>query len=548
MILDTFHNNPKILHMKVFFTIVLLVLTHTSINAQPVEQWVARYNSPGSVNDTVIDMEIDDIGNVYILGYNSGFITLKYNANGNEEWVRTYKGPSQFQDKASDMVVDDSGNVYVTGTSITNNQSPYHAAAVVIKYSSKGDTLWTLRFENADSIGCNGRYILQADSSNVYLTAECVRTGQSEDITALKISPVGEILWEEYFSGIASHDDDITFSTVDNLKRLYISGKIQSTDIWTVLRFTGNGQKNLEINDTVSINKVLVDNNFSILSGGGSFTPQSAIDINISKYDTTGNKIWSSSYHHNSFLNYDTYKDFTIDKYGNSFVTGNSSEGMEINWDIVTIKYNPNGDSMWVQRYDSIYNSLDDPNSIAVDNKGNVYVTGYTNFNLLANWFITISYDSIGNQRFVLYYNNGLPFHNYEAKFVKTDNEGNFYVTGVSHNANADYDIATIKYSVLSNIQAISNEMPNTTKLYQNFPNPFNSESVIKFDITLRQQIEVEVFDILGRSLFLYEYGNLSPGSYQFNFKTNNIASGIYYYALKSNNEVLAIKKMSLIK
>lgn len=300
--------------------------------------------------------------------------------------------------------------------------------------------------------------------------------------------------------------------------------------------------------NTLPISKILVDDNNNMMISGIYDSPITRRNIYVSKIDSSGNNLWVSTYHHDSFLDNDQYKDFTIDTDENSYVTGNSAEGMELAWDIVTIKYDSNGDSLWVQRYDSVHNSNDDPQSIAVDNFGNVYVSGYTNFNLLANWFITISYDSTGNQRFVLFYNNGLPFHNHEAKFVKTDNEGNFYITGVSHNANADYDIATIKYSVLSNIQTISNEMPNTTKLYQNFPNPFNSESIIKFDITLRRQIEIEVFDILGRSLFLYEYGYLSPGSYQFNFKTNTIASGIYYYALKSNNEVLAIKKMSLIK
>ena len=98
-------------------------------------------------------MEIDNNGNVYILGYNLYFITIKYNNSGTMEWVRKYKDPTNFfADVASDMVLDDSGNVYITGFTYTGNPSPYKKEIVIIKYSTNGDTLWTNRFINQDSI------------------------------------------------------------------------------------------------------------------------------------------------------------------------------------------------------------------------------------------------------------------------------------------------------------------------------------------------------------------------------------------------------------
>jgi hypothetical protein len=535
--------------LTILLPVIVLVLMTDMVIAQVTQQWVARFNSNEVYTNIVIDMEVDKMGNVYILGYNDSIFTIKYNNSGATEWIRKYKGPSQFADRASDMVIDDSGNVYVTGMSLTNNQSPYYATAVVIKYSPTGDELWTKRFLNSDSIGCAGKYVLIADSNNIYLTAECSRAGFSEDITALKISPDGEILWEEYFSGPGSQNDDITYSTTDKIKNLYIAGTAGTLSApRTILMYDVNGNLLKHIKDTLSIRKILVDVNYNLLTSGNYTSPVTRLDIFVSKYDSTGNNLWISTYHHASFLNNDIYRDFTIDEFGNSYVTGVSAKGMELAWDIVTIKYNQYGDSVWVQRYDSIYNSTDDPSSIAVDNNRNVFVTGSTNFNLLGNTYITICYDSTGNQKFVLFYNNNLPFHNHEAKIIKTGTAGNFFVTGISQNSNGENEVATIKYNIVTSIHNLSNEIPVSSKLYQNYPNPFNPFTIIRYELNKAGIIELTVYDILGKKVttLFKRYG--APGEYVYIFNPVELSSGIYYYRLSIDGEIRDTKLMSYIK
>lgn len=513
--------------------------------SQPQQEWVARYNSPENYNDTIADMEIDKMGNVYILGYNSyNFFTLKYNNNGILEWVGKYKGPSIYQGRASDMVLDDSGNVYITGFTYTGNQSPYKKEIVIIKYSSNGDTLWSKKFINTDSIGCTGKNVLLADSGYIYITSVCRRVGSGYDVTALKYSTSGNLVWEKYYSDPVYNT--IYSSVTDKNHNLYIIGSM-GLDNLKIIRYIKNGILNLEIRDTITGYKILVDGSFNIYTSGYSSTNTTRTDIGTSKYDSSGQKMWFSYYHHNSFHNDDTYRDFTIDDFGNSYVTGTSADSMELAWDIVTIKYNQNGDSLWVQRYDSIYNSSDYPASITTDKSGNVIVAGHTNFNLLANWYITICYDSTGNQKFVLFYNNGLPFYGHEAKYVKTDSAGNIYVSGVSQNSNGDYDIATIKYSVLSSINPISNIIPKDSKLYQNYPNPFNNTTKIVFDIKKNGLYKIEIYDVLGRKIdeILNEYEE--AGSYKINYNAYKLSSGVYFYKIEAES-FTDIKSMVLIK
>ncbi|MEO0069038.1 MAG: SBBP repeat-containing protein, partial [candidate division WOR-3 bacterium] len=64
-----------------------------------------------------------------------------------------------------------------------------------------------------------------------------------------------------------------------------------------------------------------------------------------------------------------------VDGSGNVYVTG-YSRGSGTSNDYATIKYNTNGDTLWVRRYNGPGNGPDWAYAIAVDGSGNVYVTG----------------------------------------------------------------------------------------------------------------------------------------------------------------------------
>jgi len=113
------------------------------------------------------------------------------------------------------------------------------------------------------------------------------------------------------------------------------------------------------------------------------------------------NQEWVARYNGTGNLG-DVITSSVIDDTGNVYLTGRSigNGGRE---DYATIKYNSSGIQQWVMRYNGPGDSFDYANSIAVDNSGNVYVTG-TSFGT-SDDYATIKYNSSGIQQWVIRYN-----------------------------------------------------------------------------------------------------------------------------------------------
>jgi len=86
------------------------------------------------------------------------------------------------------------------------------------------------------------------------------------------------------------------------------------------------------------------------------------------------------------------------DSVNDVYITGYSSSTYGVN-DVVTIKYDPNGNLIWLQRYSSPGGGNASGNAIAVDNSGNVYVTGYDTTAAGGTEIVTIKYSPVSLQR-----------------------------------------------------------------------------------------------------------------------------------------------------
>src|SRR5262245_13790685 len=99
----------------------------------------------------------------------------------------------------------------------------------------------------------------------------------------------------------------------------------------------------------------------------------------------------------------------------------------------------------WVARYNGPGNGEDNATAIAVDGKGNVYVTGSSQGSGTGYDFATTKYDSNGQEQWVVRYNGPANLDDF-AKAAVVDSAGNVYVTGSSAGAGSGLDCVTIKY------------------------------------------------------------------------------------------------------
>jgi len=118
--------------------------------------------------------------------------------------------------------------------------------------------------------------------------------------------------------------------------------------------------------------------------------------------------------------------------------------------------------------------------------------------------------------------------------------------------------------SEIIGIQNISTEVPKEFKLYQNYPNPINPATKIKFEIApLMSKIPIQsgrgvgeargvfttlkIYNVAGCEIQTLVNETLQPGTYEVTFNGNDIPSGIYFYKL-STGDFTETRKMMLIK
>ncbi len=101
---------------------------------------------------------------------------------------------------------------------------------------------------------------------------------------------------------------------------------------------------------------------------------------------------------------------------------------------------------------------------------------------------------------------------------------------------------------VMTNVSSKnSNQIPIAFSLEQNFPNPFNPLTKIRYSISQPSFVTLKVYDMLGREIQTLIQSYQTKGEYRIPFNASDCASGIYYYRL-STPQFVDTKKMILLK
>jgi hypothetical protein len=201
---------------------------------------------------------------------------------------------------------------------------------------------------------------------------------------------------------------------------------------------TYNGHENL--NDIAY--SISVDNAGNVISAGVTDYYDNG-DCLLIKYNSSGETQWVNKYN-GAASELDFLNAVTTDDSGNIYVTGNITE-TDSYWDIVTIKYDADGNQKWVNIINGTANSYDGGTVIATDNVGNCFVGGYIDNSGTAQDFFLLKYNSSGDEIWRQVY-NGTGDGNDVVLSIAFDDSLNIYITGRSVGIEQSDDFTTIKY------------------------------------------------------------------------------------------------------
>lgn len=436
----------KVTSIVLFLIVLILNLSH----AQVTQEWVARYNNENNKYDISKIVRTDKLGNVYVVGESilngnePDFLLIKYDHLGNQIWTRRYDGPANSYDSPEAMEIDKIGNIYVTGGSKGIGTNIDYCT---IKYKPNGDSVWVKRYDGG--LFADFSLALKIDSlNNVFIT------GQSwlyqYDICTIKYDSNGVEKWINRYNSV--YNDVASLLILDH-NNIYVAGytdSIQNQDNYCLIKYNSNGDQqwvktfNGAYNSQDIITSMAADKLGNIIVTGYSNSTWYENYYTI-KYNPAGGLIWSRLYDRNN--QFDRPVAIVSDGVGNITITGSSDSVGSYN--ISTIRYSSNGDLIWnkIFRFDNLNSGA---SSMINDIYGNLYITG-TIWSDPDNYdFVTIKYDSNGNEEWSKFFNGSGNNKDYSNSI--TLNDSNFVlVTGVSKNsfANNSEDFLTIKYSQL---------------------------------------------------------------------------------------------------
>ncbi|UCE73451.1 MAG: SBBP repeat-containing protein [Methanomassiliicoccales archaeon] len=506
--------------ISMILTVTLVFSEPGPVNADtqvmPSEEWVARHNGHDNGYDFAHAIATDTQGNVFVTGVSPGngtnrdYLTIAYDPSGNELWKARYDGPRNGNDQASAIAVDDIGNIYVTGWSAFNAQWPWNHDYATVKYDPSGNELWVARY-SGPGIDEDMALDIAVDSSyNVYVTGHSwgsiIGSKTKYDYATVAYDPSGNELWVARYNGPVNGYDWGRAVTVDDNGRVYVTGYSSTieeqaykymdyatvaydssgNELWTA-RYNAPGNLNDQAYD------IALDPSGNVYVTG---------TTNTVAYNSSGHEIWAGEYGGGEIA-YDPLS-------GNVFVAGTrTGTGTPGTVKYHTVAYDTNGTWLWVRSFQGA--GFKDAGALDIDSLGNVYVTGHKWNYKAEHDIVTIKYDPSGNPLWMAVYNS--PTNNDEhSEDIAVDSQGNVYVTGGGWGNGTNWDYITIKYSEKVIVEATLDIDPDTLNLkskgkwisaYITLPSDFDIYDINISTIMLNDVIPAEWGDIQGTTLMV---------------------------------------------
>jgi hypothetical protein len=100
---------------------------------------------------------------------------------------------------------------------------------------------------------------------------------------------------------------------------------------------------------------------------------------------------------------------------------------------------------------------------------------------------------------------------------------------------------------IVASVEPFEHDLPGEFMLQQNYPNPYNPTTVVRYQLPAADQVRLVVYDMLGREVAVLVNGKEEAGYHTATFDRSGLASGVYLYRLIAG-QFVQTRKMAIVK
>ena len=463
---------------------------------QPNTLWTKTFG--GILENCGYSVQQTSDGGYIIAGYIGPQIGLrdvyliKTNSNGDTIWTRTFGGPYDDWGWCVQQTID--GGYIIVGFTDSYSVSSY-GDVYLIKTNMDGDTIWTRTFGGSST---EFGFSVQQTSDSGYIIAGWTNSYGSgnADVYLIKTDDFGIEQWSKTFGGSGG-------------------------DLGLCVQQTGDG-------------------GYIIAGYTGSYGAGSA-DVYLIKTDEYGNESWSQTFGGND-SDWGWCVQQTTD--GGYIITGHTySYGAGLS-DSYLIKTDSSGNQQWSQTFGG--SSWDNGSSVQQTIDGGYIIAGSTSsYGAGSSNVYLIKTDSSGNQQWSQTFGGSSTDGGLS---VQQTSDGGYIISGWTSYSCDWIVVYLIRLESELSVEDLCEPCrPYQFALHKAYPNPFNPETNLTFDLPHAGEISLIIYDIAGREIVRLIDGFQPAGTHETTFDASNLPSGIYFARLTASS-FHQTRKLLLIK
>lgn len=447
-------------------------------------------------------------------GADQAFYLVKYDSLGNKLWDANYT-TGHTVEYVKVCEIDSEGNVILGGPQYSGFGT---ASWSLVKFDVQGEILWFYKKDPSSISSLGDITIDKEDKIYVIHTIHETNT-DNEFLSTLKLDKEGNEVWQYDFDGGNFDHHPIKGKALED-KIMVFGGaggyKILQLDLdGNLINVAGFGG--------IDLGDAIFDNQGNLLIG------DEAKEYEVTKVSPLGDILWNYELpaKQEPFSSYARLRNLTVDEDDNVYVAGEHYTDSTL-FDIVTTKFSPEGDTIWMDRFN--YNKLttEIPYDIHIDETF-VYVTGWLQLDSTIGDLILLMYSLEGELI------DSTSFHQFtsEQGTSITTFGNNVYVTGESHDEPNPF-LITQRYLIdeISGIVKNEKEAP----LFNFFPNPSHQFVYIQTNLPQNTPVNLHFHNAIGQKL---KTQTLQKGQSEYKISLSDIHPGIYYFSFEVEGKVI---------